>query len=130
MNSSFFLFTVPFQVKCCLEFSILTLLIDPGFAKQGLESLVITPISQASQRAGRAGRTGPGKCYRLYTESAYRNEMPPTSIPEIQRINLGMTTLTMKAMVSMTCYRLTSWIHPATSVDLCYGAAVQPGSVG
>ncbi|KAH0882580.1 LOW QUALITY PROTEIN: hypothetical protein HID58_058676, partial [Brassica napus] len=82
--------------------------VDPGFAKQnvynpkqGLESLVITPISQASakQRAGRAGRTGPGKCYRLYTESAFRNEMPPTSIPEIQRINLGMTTLTMKAIL-------------------------------
>lgn len=81
--------------------------IDPGFAKQnvynpkqGLDSLVITPISQASakQRAGRAGRTGPGKCYRLYTESAYRNEMSPTSIPEIQRINLGTITLQMKAM--------------------------------
>ncbi|KAI3908097.1 hypothetical protein MKW92_049617 [Papaver armeniacum] len=81
--------------------------IDPGFAKQnvynpkqGLDSLIITPISQASakQRAGRAGRTGPGKCYRLYTESAYRNEMSPTSIPEIQRINLGSTTLQMKAM--------------------------------
>ncbi|KAL2643858.1 hypothetical protein R1flu_011445 [Riccia fluitans] len=81
--------------------------IDPGFAKQnvfnpklGLDSLVITPISQASarQRAGRAGRTGPGKCYRLYTESAYRNEMLPTTVPEIQRINLGMTTLNMKAM--------------------------------
>ncbi|KAM0037280.1 putative RNA helicase [Helianthus debilis subsp. tardiflorus] len=81
--------------------------IDPGFAKQnvynpkqGLDSLVITPISQASakQRAGRAGRTGPGKCYRLYTESAFNNEMSPTSIPEIQRINLGLTTLTLKAM--------------------------------
>ncbi|CAN6452534.1 unnamed protein product [Victoria cruziana] len=81
--------------------------VDPGFAKQnvynpklGLDSLVITPISQASakQRAGRAGRTGPGKCYRLYTESAYRNEMLPTTVPEIQRINLGLTTLTMKAM--------------------------------
>ncbi|KAH7843417.1 hypothetical protein Vadar_016393 [Vaccinium darrowii] len=81
--------------------------IDPGFAKQnvynpkqGLDSLVITPISQASakQRAGRAGRTGPGKCYRLYTESAFHNEMSPTSIPEIQRINLGMTALTLKAM--------------------------------
>ncbi|KAL2229101.1 UNVERIFIED_CONTAM: putative pre-mRNA-splicing factor ATP-dependent RNA helicase DEAH5 [Sesamum indicum] len=81
--------------------------IDPGFAKQnvynpkqGLDSLVITPISQASakQRAGRAGRTGPGKCYRLYTESAFHNEMSPTTIPEIQRINLGMTTLTLKAM--------------------------------
>ncbi|KAB1203687.1 putative pre-mRNA-splicing factor ATP-dependent RNA helicase [Morella rubra] len=81
--------------------------IDPGFAKQnvynpkqGLDSLIITPISQASakQRAGRAGRTGPGKCYRLYTESAYRNEMSPTSIPEIQRVNLGLITLSMKAM--------------------------------
>jgi len=81
--------------------------VDPGFAKvnvynpkRGLDSLIITPISQASakQRAGRAGRTGPGKCYRLYTESAYRNEMPPTSIPEIQRINLGWTVLNMKAM--------------------------------
>ncbi|XP_014521701.1 probable pre-mRNA-splicing factor ATP-dependent RNA helicase DEAH5 isoform X2 [Vigna radiata var. radiata] len=68
--------------------------------KQGLDSLVITPISQASakQRAGRAGRTGPGKCYRLYTESAYRNEMSPTTVPEIQRINLATTTLNMKSM--------------------------------
>jgi ATP-dependent RNA helicase DHX8/PRP22 len=81
--------------------------VDPGFAKLnvynpklGLDSLVITPISQASakQRAGRAGRTGPGKCYRLYTESAYRNEMPPTTTPEIQRANLGSTVLNMKAM--------------------------------
>ncbi|PWA73424.1 DNA/RNA helicase, ATP-dependent, DEAH-box type, conserved site-containing protein [Artemisia annua] len=81
--------------------------IDPGFAKQnvynpkqGLDSLVITPISQASakQRAGRAGRTGPGKCYRLYTENAFNNEMSPTSIPEIQRINLALVTLNLKAM--------------------------------
>ena len=55
--------------------------IDPGFVKQkvynaktGMDALVVTPISQAQakQRAGRAGRTGPGKCYRLYTERAYR----------------------------------------------------------
>jgi ATP-dependent RNA helicase DHX8/PRP22 len=67
--------------------------VDPGFAKQkvfnpkiGMDALVVAPISQASarQRAGRAGRTGPGKCYRLYTEAAYKNEMLPTSIPEIQ----------------------------------------------
>ncbi|PUZ60922.1 hypothetical protein GQ55_4G216800 [Panicum hallii var. hallii] len=81
--------------------------VDPGFAKLnvynpklGLDSLVITSISQASakQRAGRAGRTGPGKCYRLYTESAYHNEMAPTTTPEIQRANLGWTVLNMKAM--------------------------------
>lgn len=81
--------------------------IDPGFSKLnvydpklGMDSLVVTPISQASarQRAGRAGRTGPGKCFRLYTETAYKNEMLPTTVPEIQRTNLGNTVLMLKAM--------------------------------
>lgn len=81
--------------------------VDPGFSKQkafnaklGMDSLIVTPISQASakQRAGRAGRTGPGKCYRLYTESAYRNEMLASNVPEIQRTNLGNIVLQLKAM--------------------------------
>lgn len=81
--------------------------VDPGFSKQkafnaklGMDSLVVTPISQASarQRAGRAGRTGPGKCYRLYTELAFKTEMLPTNIPEIQRTNLGNVVLQLKAM--------------------------------
>ncbi|KAF8333051.1 P-loop containing nucleoside triphosphate hydrolase protein [Cantharellus anzutake] len=81
--------------------------IDPGFVKQnaydpklGMDSLVVTPISQAQarQRAGRAGRTGPGKCYRLYTEAAYRNEMLPSPVPDIQRQNLAHTILMLKAM--------------------------------
>ncbi|PBK76934.1 P-loop containing nucleoside triphosphate hydrolase protein [Armillaria solidipes] len=81
--------------------------IDPGFSKQnaydprlGMDSLVVMPISQAQarQRSGRAGRTGPGKCYRLYTEAAYRNEMMPNSIPDIQRTNLASTILQLKAM--------------------------------
>ncbi|KAK4055451.1 DEAH-box ATP-dependent RNA helicase prp22 [Microbotryomycetes sp. JL221] len=81
--------------------------IDPGFVKQnaydprlGMDSLIVTPISQAQarQRAGRAGRTGPGKCYRLYTEAAYRNEMLPNPIPDIQRQNLAHTILMLKAM--------------------------------
>ncbi|KAH9932076.1 P-loop containing nucleoside triphosphate hydrolase protein [Epithele typhae] len=81
--------------------------IDPGFSKQnaydprlGMDSLVVMPISQAQarQRAGRAGRTGPGKCYRLYTEAAFRNEMLPNSIPDIQRTNLTHTILVLKAM--------------------------------
>lgn len=81
--------------------------IDPGFCKQkvynskiGMDSLIVCPISMASarQRAGRAGRTGPGKCYRLYTESAYMNEMLPSSIPEIQRTNLANVVLQLKAM--------------------------------
>ncbi|KAF8527374.1 P-loop containing nucleoside triphosphate hydrolase protein [Hysterangium stoloniferum] len=81
--------------------------VDPGFVKQnaydprlGMDSLVVTPISQAQarQRSGRAGRTGPGKCYRLYTEVAYRNEMLPNPIPDIQRTNLSHTILMLKAM--------------------------------
>jgi ATP-dependent RNA helicase DHX8/PRP22 len=81
--------------------------VDPGFVKQkvynsksGLDALVVTPISQAQakQRAGRAGRTGPGKCYRLYTERAYRDEMLPTAVPEIQRTNLAGTVIALKAM--------------------------------
>ncbi|CAJ1931731.1 unnamed protein product [Cylindrotheca closterium] len=81
--------------------------VDPGFSKQkafnpklGMDSLVVTPISQASarQRAGRAGRTGPGKCYRLYTEHAFKTEMMSTNIPEIQRTNLGNVVLQLKAM--------------------------------
>ncbi|KAI9751611.1 MAG: DEAH-box ATP-dependent RNA helicase prp22 [Lichina confinis] len=81
--------------------------VDPGFVKQnaydpklGMDSLVVTPISQAQakQRAGRAGRTGPGKCFRLYTEAAFQSEMLPSSIPEIQRQNLSHTILMLKAM--------------------------------
>ncbi|XP_048448906.1 ATP-dependent RNA helicase DHX8-like, partial [Rhincodon typus] len=79
--------------------------VDPGFVKQkvynsktGIDQLVVTPISQAQakQRAGRAGRTGPGKCYRLYTERAYRDEMLTTNVPEIQRTNLASTVLSLK----------------------------------
>lgn len=65
-----------------------------------MDTLMVLPISQAqaNQRAGRAGRTGPGKCYRLYTESAYKNEMTPNTVPEIQRQNLSHTILMLKAM--------------------------------
>ena len=81
--------------------------IDPGFSKQiaydaklGMDRLQVAPISQqsAKQRAGRAGRTGPGKCFRLYTESAFQSEMLETSIPTIQRTNLANTILLLKAM--------------------------------
>ncbi|XP_037041854.1 pre-mRNA-splicing factor ATP-dependent RNA helicase DHX16 [Bradysia coprophila] len=81
--------------------------IDPGFAKQnnfssrtGMESLMVVPISKASanQRAGRAGRTAPGKCFRLYTAWAYKQELEENTVPEIQRINLGNAVLMLKAL--------------------------------
>lgn len=81
--------------------------IDPGFCKQnsynartGMESLVVVPISKASavQRAGRAGRVAPGKCFRLYTAWAYKNELEDNTIPEIQRVNLGNVVLLLKSL--------------------------------
>ncbi|XP_041368173.1 putative pre-mRNA-splicing factor ATP-dependent RNA helicase PRP1 [Gigantopelta aegis] len=81
--------------------------IDPGFAKQKVynprirvESLLVTAISKASaqQRAGRAGRTQPGKCFRLYTEKAYKQEMQENTYPEILRSNLGSVVLQLKKL--------------------------------
>ncbi|KAG8762338.1 DEAH-box RNA helicase prp16 [Ceratobasidium sp. 423] len=81
--------------------------VDSGYSKLkvynpkvGMDALQITPVSQANanQRTGRAGRTGAGFCYRLYTEMAYRNEMFPNTIPEIQRTNLANTVLLLKSL--------------------------------
>ncbi|KAJ7279426.1 ATP-dependent RNA helicase [Mycena rebaudengoi] len=81
--------------------------VDPGVVKQSAydaqlarDALVVVPISQARarQRAGRAGRTGPGYCYRMYTEAAFQNKMLLNSIPEIQRTDLSATILQLKAM--------------------------------
>ncbi|CAR30287.1 DEAH-box ATP-dependent RNA helicase PRP43 [Lachancea thermotolerans CBS 6340] len=81
--------------------------VDPGFSKQKVynprirvESLLVSPISKASaqQRAGRAGRTRPGKCYRLYTEEAFKKELIEQSYPEILRSNLSSTVLELKKL--------------------------------
>jgi pre-mRNA-splicing factor ATP-dependent RNA helicase DHX15/PRP43 len=65
-----------------------------------VESLLVTAISKASaqQRAGRAGRTRPGKCFRLYTERAYMQEMQENTYPEILRSNLGSVVLQLKKL--------------------------------
>ncbi|KAI9790907.1 MAG: DEAH-box ATP-dependent RNA helicase prp43 [Peltula sp. TS41687] len=81
--------------------------VDPGFSKQKVynprirvESLLVSPISKASaqQRAGRAGRTRPGKCFRLYTEAAFKKELISQTYPEILRSNLASTVLELKKL--------------------------------
>lgn len=64
----------------------------------GMESLLIVPISkvQAIQRTGRAGRTREGKCIRLYSEKYFKEQMPDMTVPEIRRVNLASTVLTLK----------------------------------
>ncbi|KAI6365366.1 DEAH-box RNA helicase prp16 [Pyricularia grisea] len=81
--------------------------VDAGYSKlkvynpkMGMDTLQITPISQAnaSQRSGRAGRTGPGKAFRLFTEKAFKDELYIQTIPEIQRTNLSNTILLIKSL--------------------------------
>lgn len=81
--------------------------IDTGFNKQksfnarsGMESLVVTPVSQAAanQRAGRSGRTQPGKCFRLFTAWSFQHELEPNTVPEILRTNLGNVVLMLKSL--------------------------------
>ena len=81
--------------------------VDPGFSKQKVynprirvESLLVSPISKASaqQRAGRAGRTRPGKCFRLYTEAAFKKELIEQTYPDVLRSNLSSTVLELKKL--------------------------------
>lgn len=79
--------------------------VDPGFSKQKVynprmrvESLLVSPISKASaqQRSGRAGRTRPGKCFRLYTEKSFLNDLIEQTYPEILKSNIASTVLQLK----------------------------------
>lgn len=81
--------------------------VDPGFSKQKVynprirvESLLVSPISRASarQRSGRAGRTRPGKCFRLYTEQSFYNDLQETTYPEILRSKMANVVLTLKKL--------------------------------
>lgn len=81
--------------------------VDTGYCKMkvynpriGMDALQIYPISQANanQRSGRAGRTGPGQCYRLYTERQYKDDLLMGTVPEIQRTNLANTVLLLKSL--------------------------------
>ena len=81
--------------------------IDCGFYKLkvynpriGMDALLVTPVSKANanQRSGRAGRTGPGHCFRLYTERQYHDELMENSVPELQRANLSNVVLLLKSL--------------------------------
>jgi HrpA-like RNA helicase len=69
---------------------------DPASKMSRLSEFWISKAS-AKQRAGRAGRTGPGECFRLYSESEY-NHFHDFAIPEIQRAPLEPLLLQIKCM--------------------------------
>lgn len=81
--------------------------VDSGYCKLkvfnprvGMDGLQVYPVSRANanQRHGRAGRTGPGMCYRLYTERQYKDELLESTVPEIQRTNLANVVLLLKSL--------------------------------
>jgi ATP-dependent helicase HrpB len=67
-------------------------------ANRGINTLTIQPVSRASadQRAGRAGRTGPGICYRLWSEESH-GRRPTSEVPEVLRLDLAEVVLALKA---------------------------------
>lgn len=64
----------------------------------GVNALRTVRISQAAaaQRTGRAGRTGPGVCYRLWTEGDNK-DMPEATAPEILEADLAPLMLNLSA---------------------------------
>ena len=80
--------------------------VDAGFVKisaynpkNGLDSTVVTPVSQAAanQRAGRAGRVRAGSCYRLYTQDQF-DKLKKATVPEMCRSELCSTILRLKQL--------------------------------
>ena len=69
---------------------------DPSCKMQRLKEFWISKAS-AEQRKGRAGRTGPGVCYRLYSEEEYM-ALEKYATPELQRVPLDCLLLQMIAM--------------------------------
>jgi HrpA-like RNA helicase len=69
---------------------------DGKYKMQRLQEFNISRAS-AEQRKGRAGRTGPGVCYRLYSEHDYIS-FQEYSTPEIRRVPLDALMLQMISM--------------------------------
>ncbi|XP_063829961.1 probable ATP-dependent RNA helicase DHX34 [Ostrinia nubilalis] len=69
---------------------------DSTTKMQRLKEFWISKAS-ADQRKGRAGRTGPGVCYRIYSEQQY-TDMEAFSTPEMSRVPLTRLLLLMGAL--------------------------------
>lgn len=82
---------------------------DPNYKMQRLKELWISKAS-AEQRKGRAGRTGPGICYRLYSEKEYY-DLESYTKAEIFRVPLESLLLQMISM-GLPNARLFPFIEP------------------
>lgn len=69
---------------------------DAGTRMQRLKEFWVSRAN-AEQRKGRAGRTGPGVCFRLFSEDQY-NDLEEFTEPEIRRVPLDALVLQMLAL--------------------------------
>ncbi|KAM3961684.1 LOW QUALITY PROTEIN: putative ATP-dependent RNA helicase DHX34 [Aphomia sociella] len=69
---------------------------DSTTKMQRLKEFWISKAS-ADQRKGRAGRTGPGVCYRIYSEQQY-TDLESFSTPEVSRVPLSSLLLLMSSI--------------------------------
>jgi HrpA-like RNA helicase len=97
-----------------------------------MDTMATVLISQACarQRAGIAGKTAPGKCFRLYkgitllncsvtldSESTFKSVMPPTTVPEIQRVDLSKAVLILSAL-GVNNLSAFDWVIPPSQESL------------
>ena len=88
---------------------------DPVCKMRRLKEFWVSRAS-AEQRKGRAGRTGPGVCFRLFSEKDYQ-AMAPYSKPEIERVPLDGLILQMVSM-GLPDARKFPFIEPPTAESL------------
>ena len=83
-----------------------TAVVDSGLVKlasfdsgRGMNTLLTERVSQASakQRMGRAGRVREGICIRLWSEKD-QESLPSFTLPEIGRVELSSTVLSLKSL--------------------------------
>ena len=82
---------------------------DPNYKMQRLKEMWISKAS-AEQRKGRSGRTGPGICYRLYSEKEYQ-DLENYTKAEIFRVPLESLLLQMISM-GLPNARLFPFVEP------------------
>jgi ATP-dependent helicase HrpB len=93
-------------------------------ARSAMTRLVTVPVTRASadQRRGRAGRTGPGVCYRLWTESQH-GQLQEYTPAEIRSADLASCALELALWGEIDASRL-AWLDPPPAGALAQARAL------